>query len=291
MRANKKICNFVVRPCRSWAEICGITALTLATLLAWWQPALAVVPLTVFVALCVAAPFFPQFPFYTETISRGRCGSTAISLTFDDGPSPSSTPLLLDLLARYQLTATFFVVGQQAEMYPELIARILAGGHTIGNHSYDHSYFLMFKSPESLGNDIEKTQKILARAGIRPLVFRPPVGIVSPALIPVLNRSGLKVVNFSCRACDRGNKHIDNLASKILHILKPGDILLLHDVSPSERSLAQRWHQEVETLLKNVAEQHEVIPLQDLIEHPVMMAVSRDEANEPLTIRVVHPHA
>lgn len=273
MPAKKKLYNSKTGSRLSRAETCGIAALTLAALLALWQPALAVIPLTGFVALCFAAPFFPQLSFYTEIISRGRAGIKAISLTFDDGPSPSSTPILLDLLARYRLKATFFVVGKQAEAYPELIAGILAGGHSIGNHSYEHSNFLMLHSPESLFSDIEKTQKILAKAGIRPLVFRPPIGIVSPVLVPVLGRMDLKVVNFSCRAFDRGNRNIHHLAARILRHLRPGDILLLHDISPADRSLAADWRQELDVLFGNLAEQHRVLPLAELIGHPVMVPV------------------
>lgn len=262
----------------SRAEACGITALTLAALLVVWQPELAVIPLTGFVALCFAAPFFPQFSFYTEIISRGRAGIEAISLTIDDGPSSSSTPILLDLLARYQLKATFFVVGKQAEAHPELIAGILAGGHSIGNHSYGHSNFLMLHSPESLCSDIEKTQKVLAKAGIRPLVFRPPIGIVSPVLVPVLGRMELQVVNFSCRAFDRGNRNTRDLAARILRQLRPGDILLLHDIPPPDRLQAASWQRELDVLFSNLTEKHKVLPLEELIGHPVMAPVPTQSA-------------
>ncbi len=95
----------------SLGEKIGVLALLLALLLFFVTPALAALPLVVFLILCFGAPFFPGFGFYLPVISRGRAGVKEIALTFDDGPSPLSTPVLLNLLARHSLRATFFVVG------------------------------------------------------------------------------------------------------------------------------------------------------------------------------------
>jgi hypothetical protein len=83
----------------------------------------------------------------------------------------------------------------------------------------------------------------------------------------------LKVVNFSCRAFDRGNRNIHHLAARILRHLRPGDILLLHDISPADRSLSADWRQELDVLFRNLAAQHRVLPLEELLGHPVMVPV------------------
>ena len=83
---------------------------------------------------------------FLGTIIRVDTADFVVALTFDDGPDPVSTPALLELLARYNVQATFYVTGRRAEQYPQLIRRIVSRGHTIGNHSYTHDNFIMFQS-------------------------------------------------------------------------------------------------------------------------------------------------
>ena len=89
-----------------------------------------------FLLLCFIAPFFPGWSFFLPVISRGQgdypqLHGNVVALTFDDGPSPTSTPVLLELLARYRLPATFFVVAAQVARYPELLEKIVEDGHTV----------------------------------------------------------------------------------------------------------------------------------------------------------------
>ncbi len=258
----------------SAAEKIGIIALGSAGLLLFVNLFLAVVPLVLFLALCFCAPFFPQYSFFLPVISRGQPGTEFIALTFDDGPSPASTPVLLELLARYKLQATFFVVGEKAAKYPELIAAILEKGHTIGNHSWNHDRFLMLRSWKTVRQDIHATQKILLTYGIQPLVFRPPVGIIGPRLVKVLAEEGLVTVTFSCRAFDRGNRNIRNLAGHILARLQPGNIIMLHDLPPHQQELADYWQKELDSLLHALVQNYSIVSLEQVIGRPVMTIVS-----------------
>lgn len=254
----------------SLAEKTGFTTLLLALLFMIWAPSLSAVLLLVFLLLCLVAPFFPGFSFFLPIISRSVNETTGIALTFDDGPSPASTPILLSLLARHGLPATFFAVGRQAAAYPELIAEILDHGHTIGNHSWRHDNFLMLRSRERLERDIHGTQEILRQAGIQARVFRPPAGATNPYLATVLAKENLTAVNYSCRAFDRGNKNINNLAGKILDRLRPGDIIMLHDLPPYLEELSDYWQQELELLFTALQNNFNVVPLEEIIERPVM---------------------
>lgn len=254
----------------SLAEKTGIIALVLSFLLFFIIPSLAVIPLSFFILLCFGASFFPGFGFFLPVISRGQKGVKTISLTFDDGPSPSSTPVLLDLLARHKLQATFFVVGQKVANYPELIADILAHGHTIGNHSWNHDYFLMLRSQKTLQKDIHNTQEILRKSGIQPLVFRPPVGITSPRLGKVLTQEGLITVTYSCRAFDRGNRNIHNLGEKILKHLQSGDIIMLHDLPAYQKKQSDYWQKELDYLFGILGKNYDTVPLEQIIHRPVM---------------------
>ncbi|OGQ86103.1 MAG: hypothetical protein A2512_06105 [Deltaproteobacteria bacterium RIFOXYD12_FULL_56_24] len=254
----------------SAAEISGIAALLLALLLSLFSPTLALLPLALFLLACFAAPFIIGYGFFLPVISRGSPASKQIALTFDDGPWPASTPILLDLLARHNLQATFFVVGRQAEKHPELVAAILAQGHTIGNHSLRHDSLLMLRRAKTLHEDIHATQEILKKSGVTPCVFRPPAGITNPRLKQVLALEKLLAVNYSCRAMDGGNRNIAKLAEKILARLRPGDIIMLHDLPPQQETLLPLWQKELDRLFAVLQANDQVVSLENIIHHPVM---------------------
>ena len=171
----------------SQAEKTGLVAFLLAALFALIHISLVFVPLLCFVIISFAAPFFPRWSYYLPIISRGTTRrEKTVALTFDDGPSPASTPFILELLKRYDFKATFFVIGKKAARYPELITAITADGHTIGNHSWSHDNLLMLRSTKQLSEDIQKTQSLLQKAGVQPTLFRPPAGISNPRLKAVL---------------------------------------------------------------------------------------------------------
>jgi peptidoglycan/xylan/chitin deacetylase (PgdA/CDA1 family) len=233
----------------------------------------AVIPIAGFLLLCLAAPFFPGFGFYLPVISKGASGKKAVSITFDDGPDPLTTPLLLNLLLKRQIKATFFVTGQKAAAHPQLIKELLRQGHSVGNHSYKHSYWMLFRNCQSIVADIEAAQKVLNDFGIRPLAFRPPAGITSPRLRSALLKTGMYLVNFSCRPLDGGNRRINNLAQKILNRIGPDDIVLLHDNRPLDEGLIPAWLNEIELLLTGIETRDlKVLPLSELIGKPVMMS-------------------
>ena len=255
----------------SLAEKVGAIALLLALLLFFFSSGLAILPLSLFLLLCLAAPFFPGFGFFLPVISRGKPEGRQVALTFDDGPSPLSTPILLDLLSRHKLQATFYVVGEKAAEHPDLIAAILARGHSIGNHSLRHDPLLMLRTAKTLQKDIHATQEILKNQGIRPLVFRPPVGITSPRLRRVLARENLIAITYSCRAFDGGNRNVRDLAERILRRLGPGDIIMLHDLSPKRQTSLGYWQKELDRLFAALNDDYQVASLEEIIQHPVMM--------------------
>ncbi len=268
------------RSCKpSPAEITGVIALSLALLLSVLSPILALFPLSLFLLACLVAPFFPRFGFFLPVISRGSPAGNQVALTFDDGPSPLSTPILLDLLARHNLPATFFVVGRQAAKYPDLITAIMAQGHTIGNHSWRHDPMLMLRTPKTLQEDIHTTQEILTKQGIRPRVFRPPAGITNPRLKRVLARENLLTITYSCRAMDGGNRNVRNLAAKILRRLRSGDIIMLHDLPPQRQAWSDYWQKELDRLFSALKDGYQVVALEEIIRQPVMMSGSDNPLN------------
>ena len=268
-------------PAQRWALI----ALICAVLLLMAAPSLALLPVGAYAGVCFLAPFFPHWSWYLPIVSRGERHSRdarAVALTFDDGPDPRATPMLLNLLDKHGVKATFFLLGRRAIRHPEIVDAILAAGHTVGNHSYSHDLTLMLRSSKSLSADIEAMQKLLAGHGIRPRAFRPPVGITNPMLGTVLRRLGLFAINFSRRGYDMGNRRLDNLAAKLLQRTEPGDILLLHDTAPPEKADLGIWLAEVETLLEGLQKRGlTVAPLESLIGREVMACLNDAEADRP----------
>jgi peptidoglycan/xylan/chitin deacetylase (PgdA/CDA1 family) len=258
----------------------GWVACLAAALLAWVDLRLAVIPLGIFMVLCLVAPFMPSSSFFLPVISRGTCNRKAVALTFDDGPDPLTTPELLRLLKEYGATATFFVTGSRVVQYPQLAKEIIAQGHSLANHSFHHDILGGFRSAQTMGNEIRAAQRALKDLGIVTLAYRPPMGITSPPLRRVMQQEGMFVVNFSCRAWDGGNRRTRNLSRRILRRVRPNDILLLHE-NLSRTSLFTQWSAEMDLVLKGIQEKGlEVLPLADLIGRPVMIAAGgHDEIN------------
>jgi peptidoglycan/xylan/chitin deacetylase (PgdA/CDA1 family) len=254
------------------AERVGIGSLLIAILLLFFDVRLSIIPSAGFILLCAAAPFFPRFGFYLPVISQVVSNKKAVALTFDDGPDPLVTPQVLQLLLKHQVKATFFVTGKKAAEHPELIKEILLHGHSIGNHSYSHDNLLMFRRIKTIADEIESAQNVLSDFGIVPLAFRPPVGITGPRLRPALLDSGMYVVNFSCRAGDGGNQWIKNISKKILKRIRPGDIVVLHDVRLHKQSLFTYWLNEMDLIVSGIKEKGlAVLPLAEIIGRPVMI--------------------
>jgi len=257
-----------VFPSRAHAAAGG--AFVSAALLALVHPLAAAIPLALFVLACLAAPFFPGWAFFLPTTTHGPRARRAVAITFDDGPDPRTLPALLALLAREKVHATFFLVGRSAAAHPTLVRDIVEAGHDVGNHSHTHDPFLMLRSCRRLEADIGECQGVLARVGVTPLVFRPPVGITNPRLLGALRSHGLACVTFSCRPLDFGNRRLRGLRRRVLDRARAGDIVVLHDRLPADVPVAP-WLEEVAGILEGLREKGlRVAHLSELVGFEVM---------------------
>ncbi len=274
--------NSIRAECISPAMVTGFFAIALALIMASFHVALAVIPLSGYLCLCAVAPFFPALSFFLPVISRGHTERSAVSITFDDGPDPVTTGPLLQLLERHAAKAVFFVTGERAVKYGNLISEILDRGHDVANHSYSHDPFLMLRPAKKLYQEIEATQILLRQFGILPLAFRPPVGITNPKLGHILNQQGLYCINFSCRAFDMGNRRIYGLSGKILKKIKPDDIILLHDVAPKRGMSADEWLHEIDLMLAGLNNKGlQVVPLGKLLRRKIMIMINDNRELAP----------
>ncbi|TVY00469.1 polysaccharide deacetylase family protein [Cohnella terricola] len=165
--------------------------------------------------------------FGFRVFTKGRSDS-GIALTFDDGPDPEYTPKMLDLLKRHGAKATFFVVGENAEKYPEIVARIHEEGHILGIHNYVH-HMNWFMRPSTVKRQIDQTSDLIKRiTGTRPLYYRPPWGILN--VFDYANLGYLQIVLWTSLFGDWRKKiGPDKLYRRMKQKLKPGQVFLLHD--------------------------------------------------------------
>jgi peptidoglycan/xylan/chitin deacetylase (PgdA/CDA1 family) len=173
--------------------------------------------------------FHRNSPLFGRPITRVTRSGKHVALTFDDGPNPDATPLILDALAQHGVKATFFILGRHAEQWPELVRRVAREGHAIGNHGYFHRK-LHFKSPAWVRRDLELgTRAIEAACGVRPRLFRAPHGFRSPWVTSIARSLGQHTVGWSLGVWDSDRPGVDVIADRTVNGARPGAILLLHD--------------------------------------------------------------
>ncbi len=159
-----------------------------------------------------------------------------VVLTFEDGPDPSSTPQILDLLDQFQLPATFFLVGDKVAQYPELAIEILDRGHTLGNHTYYH-LDAWKTSTLRFVKDVSSCSRIInSVTGELPIWWRPPYGHATGKLVNWCRRHDIQTVLWDVAASDNSpNATVQSVEKSILKKIRPGSILSLHDNSQAAR--------------------------------------------------------
>lgn len=153
-----------------------------------------------------------------------------VSLTFDDGPNPRATPIILDVLKREQVRATFFVLGRHADRWPDLVRRIAEDGHQLGNHGYFHRK-LHRRGPAYVREDLTRGTEAIARAsgGVRPRHFRAPHGFRNPWVTPIAATLGQRTVGWTLGVWDSARPGAGEITRRALTGMRARSILLLHD--------------------------------------------------------------
>lgn len=146
-----------------------------------------------------------------------------VYLSFDDGPHPVTTPLVLDILKKYDMKATFFCIGKNVAQYPEIFKRILMEGHAIGNHSYAH------KSGWKMSVDEYVADVHNAAKNIQSNLFRPPYGRITPLQFKALKRK-YKIIMWDVLSKDYDNNIPDDeVITNVIENVSPGSIIVMHD--------------------------------------------------------------
>lgn len=169
---------------------------------------------------------FPSLVWRKETLNK------EIWLTFDDGPEPEVTPWILSVLKKENITATFFLVGEQIEEFPELVGAIIKEGHTIANHSYSHKNGWLCTKEKYIA-DIEKCQELMPNNKL----YRPPYGKITKAQITLLKEK-YKIILWDVLSWDfQQNTSPERVQGNILKNTKEGSIIVLHNNQKSNKNL------------------------------------------------------
>ena len=162
----------------------------------------------------------------SNVYSRSQSMSGKIALTFDDGPHATYTDEILDILAEYNVKATFFIIGENADMYPDVVDRILSEGHEVGSHTYSHCNICSIDD-RALIDEVYKCENALGE--YRPKLFRPPGGIFNTHDSELLNTLGYNIILWSVDTKDWTGISSDKIIASVRNNVTDGNIVLFHD--------------------------------------------------------------
>ena len=177
--------------------------------------------------------------------------NSTLHLTYDDGPHPATTPILLEVLRSYDIKTTFFFLGHQAQQFPDLVRQAHAEGHVIGNHSFDHPS-LIFRSPQFIAGQIDRTTDCIRHiTGSATMLFRPPYGYFGPTLLRTAARRRHRLVLWSLDSEDWRRGTSAEISQRICRKARPGSIILLHENEHTVSKAADILKRTIDTLLSS----------------------------------------
>ncbi len=201
--------------------------------------ALALAPQAALAQVQTAALPRPSREHGLVSLNQVRTERAEVALTFDDGPHPQHTPILLDILAARRQRATFYVIGRLVERYPDIVRRMVAEGHEVANHTWSHPT-LTALGDHGVLREIDRTQEVIWRVtGHVPTTMRPPYGAFSPRQSRMLAAArNLPTIIWSVDPQDWRRPGPQVVADRMVRGARPGAIILAHDIhAPTIRAV------------------------------------------------------
>jgi peptidoglycan/xylan/chitin deacetylase (PgdA/CDA1 family) len=236
-----------------------------------YNPLMLALALTaVSAAAAVAAGYQSMAPtgqWYGRTLTGLARGSRQIALTYDDGPNDPHSLRLLEVLARHDVHATFFLIGRYVQQGPEIAREIVKAGHVVGNHTFNHP-LLIFRSETEIRREISKGRAALQDAiGQHSNLFRPPFGGRRPAVLRVARDLGLEPVMWNVTGYDWNAPPAEVIERRVARQIRGGDLILLHD-GGHKRIGADRSQTVIATdriIMRYKAEGHEFVTIPQMM--------------------------
>lgn len=180
------------------------------------------------VAICTLSATAYASEWIGGDIYRGS-GEKVVALTFDDGPDETKTDEILDVLERHGVKATFFMIGKNAELYPDVAARVIAAGHEVGNHTYSHE-FLSGNSLDEIRREFSLASDVIfAASEYKAHFLRPPGGIYDGNVIDAAKRDDLVIAMWTIDTLDWCHRSAEEISREVLENVRGGDVILMHD--------------------------------------------------------------
>jgi peptidoglycan-N-acetylglucosamine deacetylase len=235
---------------------CGAKACFFCVNLPWLYAGLV----ATYLGISVTMAFVPASGYHYPVISCGSTEEKMIAITFDDGPDHLKTPILLDILKKYNTPVSFFLIGKKIGGNESLLKRIDDEGHIVGIHSWSHSTWFDFFTPAVIKRELIMTTEAVIRAlGKTPLLFRPPYGVINPMLARALRSLPHTVIVWSIRSLDTIPDDPGRILDKMMEKIHPGAVILLHDHSAFTAGNLER-------LIVKIREAgYRIVPLDELL--------------------------
>jgi polysaccharide deacetylase family sporulation protein PdaB len=163
-----------------------------------------------------------------EVIKKVPTTHKVVALTFDDGPHYKTTPQLLAVLREKQVKSTLFILGENAEKHPEILAQAVQDGHEIATHAYTHK-LLSRLSKEEYNAELDRAEKVIRAVAPKPTLFRPPGGAYNDGVIAAARSRGYEVILWSIDPGDWRRPSVSHVVNAVLKDVQPGSIVLMHD--------------------------------------------------------------
>ena len=173
--------------------------------------------------------YSPRSQLYGRTYLGAGRGSRQLALTYDDGPNDPHTLRLLDVLAKHEVKATFFMIGRFVAEKPEIAREVASAGHVIGNHTFNHPN-LIFCSAARVRSELDQCRRILNDTiGEHSNLWRPPFGARLPHVLGVSRTLGLEPVMWTVSSNDWKTRSADAIEQRVAQRIRGGDVILMHD--------------------------------------------------------------
>lgn len=168
---------------------------------------------------------------YLKSVCKANVSDKTVSLTFDDGPDAMMTPRVLDVLKKYNIKATFFVIGSNALKNYDIVRRMYEDGHIIGNHTLLHTASFPILGKKIIGEELQLCNHFIEKIlGIRLRLFRPPFGVTNPPIAKAVKKNGFTSIGWSIRSLDtKKSRSREYICRRVVERLHDGAIILLHD--------------------------------------------------------------
>lgn len=224
-----------------------------------WFIALALL----YTAVLFYGSFYIRSNFFFKNFSDSNTKEKIIALSFDDGPSAEYTLKILQILKAHHVTATFFLIGENAQEQPQIVKQIVDEGHLVGNHTFYHHNWFDLQSAKKMKTEMQQTHDLVHQlTGKQMNWFRPPYGVTNPNVRKAVEAMGYRSIGWNVRSLDTLIKDRVKLLERLKRMIKPGSIILLHDTQKITVDILSELIQYVK------AEGYEIAGLDKLLDLP-----------------------